>query len=294
MDIYIDSVNDCMYAKIDRNIGNDVRDISELIEIQHKFISGKNKKLFFQFTDCEYINAAVAVIIGTLPEYAKQHGRKVKYIFSEEKHPVLLFMKDVGMYKYYMKKANMKYAGENAIPFNKIENEKMMESYTNLIMRLAPIKMEYEAQCILSSYIYEIYQNGLFHANSPIGVFTSGLWRPEIKEFVFSIYDMGVGIPQKIRKHIKQDISSEKCLKIAFIEGFTTDNNTGSRGLGLYRIEKFIRLNDGQMFMFTDDICCVINKQEEKRYIRLENPIKGTLIIINIIADENHIYVVGD
>lgn len=289
-------VNENLYVFVDHNINNNIEDISDLIELQYDFLSGKCKKLYFQFTDCEFVNAAVAVIIGTLPEYAKTCGKSVCFRFPKdrENHPVLCFMKDVGMYEYYVKKAKIKYAGENAIPFNRIEDERMMEEYTDKIMELAPIKMEWEAQCILSSYIYEVYQNGFFHSESEIGVFTSGVWKPDVKEFVFSIYDMGVGIPNKIRRHMKrEDISSEKCLEIAFLEGFSTSNDGNlNRGLGLSRLEKFIRLNSGKMFMFTDDICCAISEQEEKKYHMLKKAIKGTLIIINIIADENHIYVV--
>ncbi len=288
--------NENLYVLVDHDINNNVKDISDLIELQYDFLNGKSKKLYFQFTDCKCIDAAVAVIIGTLPKYAKMHEKSVYFRFpdNEENHPVLCFMKDVGMYKYYVKKAEIKYAGKNAIPFNRIEDEKMMEKYTDMIMKLAPIKMEWEAQCILSSYIYEVYQNGFFHSESEIGVFTSGFWKPDVKEFVFSIYDMGIGIPNKIRKHMEmENISSEKCLKIAFLEGFSTSSDRNlNRGLGLSRLEKFIRLNSGKMLMFTDDVCCAILEQEEKKYHILKKPIKGTLIIINIIADENHTYFV--
>lgn len=288
--------NNILIAVIDRNLDNDISDIVDLIDLQHAFLNGKEKVLLFQFTDCDFINAAVAVIIGTIPEYAFKHDKNVKYWFSgKEEHPVLAFMKDVGLYEYYKRKADIRYAGENAIPFNKIENETIMEEYTDKIMELAPIKMEREAQCILSSYIYEIYQNGLFHSESEIGVFTSGYWQPERSTFVFSIYDMGVGIPNKVRQHMSDEsISSEKCLKIAFVEGFSTSRNREvNRGLGLSRIENFIRLNNGNMKMFTDDICCIVNAQEPKEYRVLESAIKGTLIIISILADENHIYKVG-
>ena len=301
--------NKNFWVTVDRDINNNFDDISDLIDIQYEFLHSNCKIIYFYFTKCEYFNAAVVVIVGTLPEYAILHKKFVRYRFNEkynEKHPILSFMEEVGVYEYFDKKTNISYTGKNAIPFNKIENEEMMDKYTDMIMELAPIKMEHEAQCILSSYIYEIYQNGLFHSESKIGVFTSGLWSADKKEFNFSIYDMGIGIPNKVREYldknedirakyidVKGEISSEKCLKIAFVEGFTTsDDNLLSRGLGLSSLEKFIRLNAGSMLMFTDDICCIINKQEERKYVVLEKPIKGTLIIISIIADENHIYVV--
>ncbi len=93
--------NNTLKAVIDRNLDNDISDIVDLIDLQHAFLTGKEEVLLFQFTDCDFINAAVAVIIGTIPEYAFKHDKKVKYRFSgKEEHPVLAFMKDVGLYEY--------------------------------------------------------------------------------------------------------------------------------------------------------------------------------------------------
>lgn len=105
-----------LHAVIDKNLENDISDIVDLINLQHVFLSGEEEILHFQFTDCDFINAAVAVIIGTLPEYAHKHGKRVKYRFSnDDKHPIFKFMQDVGLYKYYERKADIKYAGEKFI-----------------------------------------------------------------------------------------------------------------------------------------------------------------------------------
>ena len=170
----------------------------------------------------------------------------------------------------------------------------MMDEYTDKIMTLAPIQMQKEAQDILASYIYEIYQNGFFHSKSEIGVYTSGIWLPEKKEFHFSIYDMGTGIPANIRQNLnRSDLDSEKCVKIAFIDGFTTSKEKDvNRGLGLTRLKSFIKLNNGSMSMYTDDICYSIDGKQKETYERLLSPIIGTLIIISIVADEDNIYIV--
>lgn len=284
-----------MYAIIEEDIDNNIEDVADLIEVQYKFFKSSCKRLFLQFTDCRHLNAAVSVIIGTLVVYAnKEKEKSVKYRFVDQpNHPIFKFMKDVGMYKYFMKD-EIDYTGIDVIPFNHIRDENMMQEYAERIMTLAPIKMQKEAQDILSSYIYEIYQNGLFHSQSPIGVFTSGYWNRNKKEFTFSIYDMGIGIPANVRKYLNcVDADSIKCLQISFIDGFTTSTKEDvNRGLGLTRLESFIRLNNGSMSIYSEDACCVIARQEKKVYKKLQAPIKGTLIIINIVADENHIYVI--
>lgn len=82
-------------------------------------------------------------------------------------------MKQVGIYEYFMKK-DIKYSTNNAIRFGRISNETMMESYTDKIMKLAPINISEDAKDIFSLYFYEVYQNSLYHAKSPIDIFSSG------------------------------------------------------------------------------------------------------------------------
>ena len=104
---------------------------------------------------------------------------------------------------------------------------------------------------------------------------------------------MGVGIPEKIREHCGlPSLASSKCVEIAFIEGFTTFPEKINRGLGLIRLQNFIILNNGNMTMYTDDVCCVIENKKQRTYKRLDVPIKGTLIIVNIRADEDHVYII--
>lgn len=283
-----------LHVYIEGRIDDEFEDVSELISVQTKFLSEPWEKLYLHFENCSFINAAVSVIIGTLPIYARKFDKVVKYRFDGSDHPILRFMRYVGMYKYYMK-TDIDYKGDLAIPFDCIVDENKMDEYADKILELAPIKMNKEARDILSSYIIELFQNGFFHSNSLIGVFASGFWIKEDNVFTFSIYDMGEGIPNKVRNFLKkrkipgsEAIDSERCLRLAFVKGFSTDDRT-SRGLGLYVWQNFVQLNHGKMSLYSDDICCIIN-QDEIKYYKLKNPIKGTLIIIKIIADENHIY----
>ena len=281
-----------MSVMIDKDIDNNIGDISELLRIHNVFLNSDCTKIILFFTECNYIDAAVSVIIGTFPEYARLHHKKVNFRFPNRQNPILKFMKQIGMYEYYTK--INQYKGDDIIPFNRIKDESMMDEYTEKIMTLAPIKMQKEAQDILSSYIYEIYQNDLFHSKSEIGVYTSGIWLPDKKEFHFSVYDMGTGIPANIRQTLNiKDLDSEKCVKIAFIDGFSTSKEKGvNRGLGLTRLKSFINLNNGSMSMYTDDLCYCIDESHRETYKKLSTPIIGTLIIINIVADENNIYIV--
>lgn len=283
-------INRELKITIDYNINPNPQDISKLIEIQHRFLNSDYITLTLVFDKCNFINSAVAVIIGTLSEYSRLNNKEVKLYFKKG-NPVFDFMKQVGIYEYY-KKDHKHLPNKSAIPFNKISNEDTMETYTNKIMELAPIKMIDEAKDILSSYFCEIYQNALFHANSKIDIFSCGYWMAEKKQLIFSIYDMGIGIPHNIRHYLKRNITSKECIEWAFTEGKSTiEDKYVKRGLGLSRLEQFINLNKGTMSIYSDDICCIITNNS-REFISLDIPIKGTLIIIQIVADTEHIYFV--
>ncbi|WP_294154608.1 hypothetical protein [uncultured Clostridium sp.] len=135
-----------LHMEIDYNINPNPIDISKLIKIQNEFLNGDHEKLILNFTESQFINAAVAVIIGTLCVYARTINKHVKFVFKDKKsNPILKFMKQVGIYEYFSKE-DIKYSTNNAIIFNKISNEDDMEEYTDRIMELAPINIAEDAK----------------------------------------------------------------------------------------------------------------------------------------------------
>lgn len=257
-------------------------------------LNGEEEKLILNFTKCKFINAAVAVIIGTLWVYARTVNKYVKFKFENKpNNPIFKFMKQVGIYEYFYKD-HVKYSTDRAITFDRISDEDAMETYTDKIMSLAPINITNDAKDILSSYFYEVYQNSLVHSKSPIEVFSSGYWMDTKKQLIFSIYDMGIGIPDNVRDHLGKCMTSRECVEWAMTEGKSTiEDEFVKRGLGLSRLESFIKMNNGTMSIYTDNVCCIITNKERK-FIDLDYTIMGTLIIINIIADSDHIYIVGE
>lgn len=169
-------INKILEIEIDYNINHNPEDISKLIQIQNDFIEGDYEKLILNFTKANFIDAAVLVLIGTLCIYARKVEKRVKFSFeNKNSNTIFRFMKKIGMYEYFTKGSH-NYTTNNTIPFDQISNEDIMETYTDKIMKLAPIKMTDEAKDILSSYFCEVYQNSLYHAKSPIDVFSSGYW----------------------------------------------------------------------------------------------------------------------
>lgn len=264
--------------------------IQYVIAIQNRIITGNENTFIIYFTDAKYLDAAISVLIGTLPIYASKLNKKVLIRFRDNDNPIFKFIKKVGIYDYFSNSKVSKYISQKAIPFGKITDENMMEIYTDKIIKLAPIQLDDEASEILSVPFFEIYQNCFIHAESDVGVFSCGYWMPD--ELVFSIYDMGIGIPCNIRNHLGVSKSSEECIRWAFEKGTTTQvEGLIKRGLGLDTLRKFIYLNNGSMLLYTNDAYYTINNGKEEMGV-LNVPIQGTLFIIRIKADPDNIYVV--
>lgn len=278
--------------EIANNINLNLYDVQKIIDIQERVINGKEDEYIIEFTNAKFLNAAVSVLIGTLPVYAVTLRKQVSIRFKDKNSPIFDFMKKVGIYDYFSKNKMPQYIKQRALPFGEITDEDMMERYTDKIMELAPIILNDKASAILSSYFFEIYQNSFSHADSKVGVFSGGYWMSN--HLVFSIYDMGVGIPYNVRKFMNKNMTSTECVKWAFKEGTTTlDETIIKRGLGLSRLEKFIILNDGTMSLYSDDVCYTIDNGKKKISV-LGTHIQGTLVIINIKADPRHIYIIDE
>ncbi|MBS5143742.1 MAG: ATP-binding protein [Firmicutes bacterium] len=163
--------------------------------------------------------------------------------------------------------------------------------YIGNILDLAPIKLTEQCHELLFKNIYEVFNNASDHSRSCQGVYACGHWMPTKKQLVFSVYDTGIGIPSLVKEEINENMSSHDAINWALQRGNSTKQLIHGipRGLGLSDLYDFIRLNDGALNIFTNDIYFEYKKGNTS-YELLSFPIIGTFIGITIKADYNHIY----
>lgn len=194
-----------------------------------------------------------------------------------------------GVFKYYSSNASEIHE-KDVIEFICIKDENEAIPILNKIFELAPINMKPDAEAILSSSLYEIFANSFNHGKNNSGTFCAGKWEKRKKQLIFSVYDHGIGIPKNVNTYLKKELSTKETIDWAFTKGNSTSMSDYPRGLGFSRLEDFVNANDGKITICSGDGIYIIEKNRRK-FEKIENEILGTLFIMNIRADDEHIYV---
>jgi signal transduction histidine kinase len=136
--------------------------------------------------------------------------------------------------------------------------------------------------------VWEVYANGFEHGESGIGIFSCGQHYPQLKTLKLTIVDFGVGIPANVRDFRGDtSIPSDRALEWAFRPGTTTKPLGMGRGLGLDILKKFIKVNKGQLEVFSHDAYALVDSSRE-RYLVRKSYFGGTLVNISLVCDELH------
>ena len=244
----------------------------KLAQIQNYCRESLFDSIELNLNDGSFISPATSVILGAMSIISQIQGKKFKFniINASEK------------------------ANPNDIPFTQIKEKDDIDNVVDNIMRLAPIRMTEEARGLLVSKFYELFVNAFDHADSDIGVFCCGHWILENRMLVFSVYDAGIGIPHNVRKFLNNPyLNTEDTLRWAFVSGNTTKEGIVDypRGLGLNELENFVNLNHGKINLYSSDGYCFI-EDANRTFGRMELQFLGTIFIMNVVADDDHIYVV--
>lgn len=247
--------------------------------------------IIFDFKECKFINPAFISYLGGLKVYFGSKGKTITFSTSNENKAINRFLISSGIRGYFDNNFSKGYASSNAIPFKRIDmlDESAILDYIGNITNLAPINLSKRAKQQIFQNIYEIFNNAIEHSEHTEGVFSSGYWLPNKKELVFSIYDTGIGISQKIR-NLYPMMSSLEAFNWAMQSGNSTKQlDLGvPRGLGLHTLKQFIFLNKGALHIYSNDIYYTYTNAEHTGVLPFSTV--GTLVAIKINADYEHLY----
>lgn len=260
-------------------------------KLQYEIFSCKEEDIILDFSQCIFSHNAFTAYLGALKSLSRKWGKTVT--FNTVPGKLDDYFRTSGLYDHFTS-SESNHANKNTIPFTQVKlDDDSLVDYIGNILDLAPIILSDKCRDLLFKNIYEIFTNAVEHSASESGVFACGHWMPTKKKLVFSVCDTGLGIPKTI-KNMDPSLSSEEALIWALKRGNSTKQLSDGvpRGLGLSDLKDFIKLNNGNLNIFTNDI--YYNCSTEEKTFILPYDILGTLITITITADYNHIYILKE
>jgi hypothetical protein len=266
-------------------------DFNKLFKIYQKIEDNlspiKNVNRFlYDFSHCRTIYPnAIAFLFGLI-QYLKSNKKEIFYIKGSLKKRIQSqlaangFLNKLDSSEEYLEK-------ETLVPLREdrdIGNENLIIDYLqNKWLPKNWIHLSDLVRHAIVGKVWEIYDNAFSHAFSPIGIYSCG--QKIDNKIKLAIIDFGKGIPLNVTKYLKKDIPSSEALKWAFKDGNTTKKE--NRGLGLGFLKSFVKLNKGELEIFSGTGHVKINEKDE-RFTTKKTYLNGTLIYITLMCDDKY------
>lgn len=270
--------------------------LSKFAHIISYIKNNQNKKILIDLTKYKYINPSYAVIIAAIPYIAEDMGNKSVIRYMANDYHCKMFLKNSGIFKHFNNNNNsdnkaldLKGSGNFLI----VRNLDECQNVANSIIGNFPVSLENDIKNELISKIYEVFSNSFTHSDID-KVFCCGSFNQR-KSLIFSIYDIGIGIPKSVNRYLKEynkdELSDEDALEWSWQQGNSSLNGKSDypRGAGFQTLESFAIENQGDILVGSNNSYCRISRKN-KLFGRLNKPILGTFFSMQIRRDLRHKY----
>jgi len=252
----------------------------------------------FDFSQCNFLRPNAVAFLGGLARLIEFRGGKVTFDWRTLRNDAVLtnlcqngFAGNFG----YTRPSRV----GNSIPYREDKTRDVsgiMDYLEQNWLGRGWVQVSQALKDAIVGHLWEIYNNAFEHSGSEIGVVTCGQHFPgrqgTEETLVLTVIDFGQGIPDKIREFFRQRVDEEQvamlrgasCLRWAFQAGNTTKiGELGGSGLDL--LQRFVRLNQGKMEIYSNDGYAIVDRNGEKFENRTP-AFEGTVVHITLRCDE--------
>lgn len=266
------------------DVRNDFDSYNKIINTYYEILNKDCSKVIFNCKNVCWIDATLVSIIEALLFNLKNNNIIVDFINLKDDVKLIL-QKNEFLLKYrYEKVSDFNNTTVKYSNFLLHENIKVLEYIQNEVFKpniVSEINIKIKQQ--IKKSIFELYNNSSTHSESKFGVFCCGQYFPKKSKFEFMITDTGIGIKNRIRKDLNQNMNGKDAINKIINELKTTKKDiTG--GLGLQLLKDFIEKNKGKLTIISNEGFWELdgNKIESKLF---EKEFIGTSICLSIKTD---------
>ncbi len=251
-------------------------------------LNGDNLDVTFEFSSCGFLKQNAVAFLGGLARLIEYRGGSVEWDWKTLQTPV---SKNLAKQGFHLAFCNFEFEREaNSIPYREDKNldaDNVIEYLKRKWIGRGWMNVSGPLCDAIAGRVWEIYANAFEHADSTIGVVSCGQYYPNLNVLKLTLVDFGVGIPANVRWFFKNDeraalLSSEKCIKWAFLPGKSTKE--GGRGMGLDLLKEFVQVNHGKLEVFSHDGYALIANGQE-HYTKRRTFFEGTVVNITLTCD---------
>jgi hypothetical protein len=266
-------------------------DCEILFGIARRVRSLKGKDVVFDFSNCMSIMQNTVAVLGGLTKLAQHFGNDVEFAWATLVPKVREALEISGLMTFLGQETTT--MSRTAVPFR--HNESLVEDdlvhyLYNSWIGAGRVLLSDPLKDAIIGKVLEIYVNAFDHSHSPVGVFTAGQYYRPKKVLKLSTVDFGVGIPDNVRALGFKDWkkSGAETMRWAFTRGNSTrpERKNLARGLGLDLLREFVKINKGELKIFSHDGQAVIDQLENFRSRDPKQVFPGTLVNITFSCDK--------
>lgn len=258
--------------------------IERISKVQEKVLKCDEKKIIIKVTS-PYIAPALYPIVWSMPYLDFFNNAEINMQHSKNNERLHRGVKMYGVESHYKKTS---YDVNNKSCISGFSLNKTIDDWLPIIydiMGSLPVKLSDSFEEKFLSKISELFANAHTHGENGVGSFSTVYYDRNNRKLVFSLYDLGIGIPKNVNNYITQQSQSSRELSLqdafewALQDGNSTLEAEYPRGLGFGVLERFIKENNGKIHLCSDNGFYKINKKGRQFYV-MPHSLKGTFFSI--------------
>ncbi|MDA8092290.1 MAG: hypothetical protein M0Z61_18950 [Nitrospiraceae bacterium] len=263
-----------------------------LIDLCYSARNAEEDTIIFDLSKTEFISPfGLALLTGTIAECQAQ-DKKAKYL-KPKKGETQKFLSGIGFNGFFKLSTN----DEHRVASPHVQLRRLSQIDYLLTDQIIDVFCHslHLSQGVIGSLklaLNELMTNVFDHSESQRGCYVCAQSYNASKKIRLCIADFGIGILSALRKVPKyKDLKDDyDALKLSVVEGVSSRTDR-TAGYGLTHIQRFIKVNQGKMYMLSGagKILWDYTEYKEKKQT-MRNDFQGTAIELEINASEEGFY----
>jgi len=275
-------------------INDDPPDFDRLFHLWSQ-VNDDSLEVEFNFPGCRFLQQNAVAFLGGLARLVEYRGGKATFNWETLQDKIRTNLIQNGFMECFA--ASRGPWSGNSIPYQEYptrNKDSIMAYLKGKWLGRGWVSVSPALRDAIVGTVWEIYENAFEHSSSSVGVFCCGQHYPQLHLLKLCVLDFGVGIPSNVRLFSKKEnISAAATLRWAFRPGNTTKPNGMGRGMGLDLLKEFVKVNQGELEIFSHEGYGQI-KERRERYVDRHTFFEGTVVNITFKCDESYYHLASE